>query len=155
MGLDQYLYAEKYLSNSEWQDKKIRQQFNDVVEACDASDVMTKAYLPSASVKFQVGYWRKANQVHDWFVNNCQDGEDDCREYRVNREQLEELRDLCQRVLDNHALASEYMPTSEGFFFGSTEYDDYYFECLEETIGIIGQALTLEKEYDFTYQSSW
>jgi len=155
MGLDQYLYAKKYLSNSEWQDKKIRQQFNDVVEACNASNVMTKAYLPSASVKFQVGYWRKANQVHDWFVTNCQDGQDDCHEYMVNREQLEELRDLCQRVLDNHTLASEYMPTSEGFFFGSTEYDDYYFECLEETIGIIGQALTLEKEYDFTYQSSW
>jgi hypothetical protein len=155
MGLDQYLYAEKYLSNSEWRGEKVQQQFRDVVEACEASNVITKAQFPSATVKFQVGYWRKSNQIHDWFVNNCQNGEDDCKEYYVSRDQLIELRSLCQRVLDNHALAGELLPTASGFFFGSTDYDEWYFGDLQETVEIINHALTLKDEYTFTYQSSW
>ena len=36
----------------------------------------------------EVGYWRKANQIHKWFVDNVQDGVDDCGEYKVTKEQL-------------------------------------------------------------------
>lgn len=35
-------------------------------------------------VKFimeDAGYWRKANAIHRWFVDNVQHGDDDCREY--------------------------------------------------------------------------
>ena len=27
----------------------------------------------------EVGYWRKANAIHKWFVDNVQDGNDDCK----------------------------------------------------------------------------
>ena len=47
----------------------------------------------------EVGYWRKSNQIHAWFVDTCQGGEDDCREYDVTIEQLQQLRDLCFSVL--------------------------------------------------------
>jgi hypothetical protein len=46
-----------------------------------------------------VAYWRKANQIHNWFVENVQDGNDDCKDYYVSRKQLEELRDTCKAVL--------------------------------------------------------
>ncbi len=47
-----------------------------------------------------VGYWRKANAIHRWFVENVQDGEDDCDYHReVTAEDLEELRDLCIEVV--------------------------------------------------------
>jgi hypothetical protein len=50
----------------------------------------------------QVGYWRKANQIHNWFVENIQDGIDDCDYHReVTEEDLEELLDVCKRVLDS------------------------------------------------------
>ena len=26
-----------------------------------------------------VAYWRKANAIHSWFVENCQDGVDECQ----------------------------------------------------------------------------
>lgn len=51
------------------------------------------------NVREQVIYWRKSNQVHNWFVVNAQDGEDNCQPHSVSREQLEELRDLCRAVL--------------------------------------------------------
>lgn len=48
----------------------------------------------------EVGYWRKANAIHRWFVENIQDGEDDCDYHReVTAEDLEELRDLCIEVV--------------------------------------------------------
>lgn len=46
-----------------------------------------------------VGYWRKANQIHNWFVDNVQDGEDDCREYAVSREEFQSLLDDVNKVL--------------------------------------------------------
>jgi hypothetical protein len=50
----------------------------------------------------EVGYWRKANQIHNWFVENVQYGVDDCDYHdEVTKETLEELLDACQRVLDS------------------------------------------------------
>ncbi len=48
----------------------------------------------------QIGYWRKANEIHNWFVENVQDGEDDCCYHReVTQEDLEELLNVCNKVL--------------------------------------------------------
>ncbi len=47
-----------------------------------------------------VGYWRKENHIHKWFVDNVQDGNDNCDMYIVSREQLEALRDVCKKVLE-------------------------------------------------------
>lgn len=52
------------------------------------------------SIFAEVGYWRKANAIHKWFVDNVQDGEDDCDYYEVSREQLEELLDICKTIKD-------------------------------------------------------
>jgi hypothetical protein len=106
----------------------------------------------------QVGYWRKANHIHAWFVDYVQDGIDDCDYHNeVTKEDLEDLLDICQRVLDDHSLADELLPTQSGFFFGGTEYDEYYFEDIENTIGIIKNVLEttdFDKEMIY-YVSSW
>lgn len=53
----------------------------------------------------QVGYWRKANQIHKWFVEHVQDGEDDCQYHNeCTKEILEELLDACKTVLDSCAM---------------------------------------------------
>lgn len=46
-----------------------------------------------------VGYWRKANYIHRWFVDNVQNGNDDCKEYCVSIKKLHELRDICFDIL--------------------------------------------------------
>ena len=107
------------------------------------------------SVGIEVGYWRKANAIHNWFVREVQGGVDDCGTYRVSREHLTKLKDLCLRVQSNHDLAAELLPTSSGFFFGSTGYDGYYNESIDLTIEIIDRCLALPEQWEFHYHSSW
>ena len=56
-------------------------------------------------IEEEIGYWRKANQIHNWFVNNVQNGNDNCGTYYVGVEQLEELSENCKAVLADYGLA--------------------------------------------------
>ena len=108
----------------------------------------------------EVGYWRKQNHIHKWFVDNCQGGIDECQEVEVSKEKLEELLVTCLDIAnnkDNKSLAESELPTQAGFFFGGTEYDEYYFEGIQDTINILQNVLaeTNFDEYVITYQSSW
>lgn len=103
----------------------------------------------------EIGYWRKANAIHNWFVKTCQDGIDECKKTLVTKDQLQELLELCNRVIFNRELAEELLPTQGGFFFGGTDYDEYYFGDLEETVDIIEKALETPDGYNIYYQSSW
>ena len=85
------------------------------------------------SVELPLMYWRKSNQIHQWFVQNVQGGKDNCEEYSVSLDQLKLLSKTIEPALVSTAAASELLPTSEGFFFGSQEYDEYYFEDLKNT----------------------
>lgn len=51
--------------------------------------------------KSEIAYWRKANQVHKWFVDNIQNGNDDCGYYKVTKNQLQDLIDKCKEILHN------------------------------------------------------
>ena len=60
-------------------------------------------------------------------------------------------------VVSNPSVAKDNLPTKSGFFFGSTEYDEYYVHDLKETIKAFTRIL---KEFDFDhdtlyYHSSW
>ena len=154
MGLDQYLNAKKYTSPAEWRPEKERALYATLMEVSGVSE-FADDYIPSVTLEVKVGYWRKQNAIHKWFVNNCQNGEDDCRESYVGRDRLTELRDLCIKVQANHLEADELLPTESGFFFGGTEYDEWYFEGLAYTITLIDKLLTMPDDWDFYYQSSW
>jgi hypothetical protein len=108
-------------------------------------------------VNHNVAYWRKANAIHSWFVKNVQDGVDDCRKAFVSRDQLEKLVDLCIDIKNNKLNPENSLPTQSGFFFGSTEYDDYYTRDLEYTIDVISSILMNPdyKDASFYYRSSW
>lgn len=113
---------------------------------------------PLEQVHEQVGYWRKANAIHKWFVDNVQGGEDDCNYHRpITRHDLDTLSGLCDAVLNNKEKASEYLPVSEGFFFGSYQYDEWYFRDIEKTRDLCEQLLREFdfKNYDLYYRSSW
>jgi hypothetical protein len=61
---------------------------------------------PWMRITEEVGYWRKENHIHNWFVENIQNGEDDCKYHReVTEEDLLELLDICKRVLDSCEMA--------------------------------------------------
>ena len=145
MGLDMYLSAKQYMFSFNEEDKAKAEEIKKLL----GTD------LPVKEVAMQALYWRKANAIHDWFVDNVQDGTDDCKEYFVETDQLEELVSLC-----NEALATkdtDILQTTEGFFFGSTEYDEYYWDEITRTRDELSKLLTnpKAKHWDFYYRSSW
>jgi len=100
--------------------------------------------------------WRKANEIHNWFVENIQNGNDDCSDYEVTYEQVEELIETIRQVLDSEELAENLLPTRSGFFFGNTEYDEYYFKDLKDTFETLTEKLKgYSKKNKFIYWSSW
>ena len=112
--------------------------------------------LDTAVLEVQVAYWRKANQIHKWFVDHVQNGVDNCEEYYVSRDQLQLLLDTCKIVLIDKEEASQLLPVQEGFFFGSYEYNEYYFSDIKDTIEQLEKVLTeYPEEWSFKYQSSW
>jgi hypothetical protein len=150
MGLDMYLNASRYLSEYNEADKQKKEQLFKLFPEL-------KAYTAQATkeVTVEVGYWRKANAIHNWFVHNVQNGEDNCAKYNVHPDHLMKLKSLCQQVLADHSLAAELLPPTAGFFFGSTDIDDTYFADLEDTIKIIDRVLALPEGWWIEYQSSW
>ena len=138
MGLDMYLYGAK------------------------ASYNMHSYNIGSVKTLIEVGYWRKANQIHKWFVDNVQGGNDNCGYYYVSTKSMKELLDLCKEVKENPSKAPELLPTQDGFFFGGTEYDEWYFKDIDYTIDELTRLLDEEKQMnedgfysDFEYHSSW
>jgi hypothetical protein len=156
MGLDMYLKASKYVSgwkhNKETKDYEL---FNKLAKELGIEELVCKD-SPSVNIDFTVCYWRKANAIHQWFVDNVQDGKDECQTSDVSREQIKELIDICKQVSANHSLASNLLPTSSGFFFGGTDYSEYYFADLEDTITQLVKVLAILPEgWYLEYHTSW
>jgi len=151
MGLDMYLTASTYVSGWSFNDEPTAKY--DAIREIVGYDRLEDA--PWITVETPVLYWRKANAIHRWFVENVQDGEDDCGRYCVSPDKLKELRDECKAALEAPD-PSEILPTQSGFFFGSTEYDDYYAEDLRHTIAGIDKVLERHDDtHDLYYRSSW
>jgi hypothetical protein len=145
MGLDMYLIKKIYIGGN-FDHNKV----NGVI-AISRGDKEIKVNLKKVTyITEDAGYWRKANAIHAWFVKNVQDGVDDCREYEVSYNQLLELKALCIKVLETND--TSLLPPQDGFFFGSTEIDECYFDDLKLTVEIIN---TLDPEANYEYHSSW
>lgn len=162
MGLDMYLTRSWYIG--------AQYDFNEIAGEINITERGKRIpinFEKVTTIREEAAYWRKANEIHKWFVDNCQDGEDDCREAWVSHEQLQELLDICKTILNapesqRNRLAEELLPTQRGFFFGSTEYDEWYYEDLKYTVKTLEpllEELRQAKEQGFTvtmyYHSSW
>jgi hypothetical protein len=158
MGLDQWLYAKKFI----WRiyDKDIAYGDSKVLEAEINKLLGIKSSIGEVKyIAYEVICWRKANAIHSWFVEHVQEGKDDCETYYVSMEQLEELYKTIGEVLSNHGKAEELLNSKGGFFFGSTAFDEYYFDDLQRTYTKLGEIIhDKEDKYkgmSFEYSSSW
>ena len=169
MGLDMYLEIRK----NEYRSKYFKDKGSDL--ALEYPKDITE-FIPnltdltiSRQTNYEVGYWRKANHIHNWFMQNCADKDeygnpiDNGRPIKLTVDNLEKLLDTCKKVLADHSLAKELLPTVDGFFFGSTDYDEDYFRDVESTVEIIEPVLKFAKHkleiedyvWGVYYQASW
>lgn len=164
MGLDQYLeirrdeYVSKYSKS-----KTLKMEYPKFLKENFSN--LPPIQAVSRKTCFEIGYWRKANAIHKWFVDNCGTGKDNRREMYVSLEKLEKLLDTCKQISADHKLAPVLLPTQSGFFFGSTEYDERYFKGIEDTIKIIEPVIEFLKNikdkckatdwWDVVYHASW
>ena len=161
MGLDMYLSKKTYVKRWDFQEDEKKHKVTVRLGGKVRKDI--KADRISYIVE-EVGYWRKANHIHNWFVQNVQDGRDECQESYLEIEQLKELRDVCKAVVEkkDEEFSKEHLPTESGFFFGGTEYDEYYYQDCEETIKMLDEVIKDEDKKpdacygaDYYYQASW
>ena len=204
MGLDMYLQRAPKIENCTLQDIKVVESYFRWKDAKTRGEKCTlKAYFIKRyqawdkehkygfnSIFENAGYWRKANAIHAWFVDNVQDGEDDCEPHEVSKEQLMKLYLICKTIvtestlapdkvingqrfnnetgeweniyedgyiITNPELAAKLLPTQSGFFFGGTDYDEYYMEDVKYTFELLPKIIS-ETDFDkqvISYRSSW
>lgn len=154
MGLDMYLYAERYLSGYDHTRDEHKELYRTAVNAAGLADYKAPEMdSRHAEVNVCVAYWRKANAIHAWFLNKrgprrhdpaagddqgLGDVIDDCRPIDVDIDDLRELYTLTLECIQHyqagdHDLISEKLPALAGFFFGSTDIDEFFFHDLEIT----------------------
>ena len=173
MGLDMYLSKKVYVEN--WAHMKPDDLWH--IEVTRGGQPINFK-LKINYLELSAGYWRKANAIHKWFVDHCQEGRDECQQSWITREHLEQLLATCREVLKDARIEfveqedgvgekhlnrmivnaeeiKEILPTQEGFFFGSTDYDEWYLHDIEDTIKQLELALADPFMGEFYYQSSW
>jgi len=150
--------TEKVYIGAEYKNNKIKSEINITRDG-------KKIELPNSNnlseMVYKKAYWRKANHIHAWFVDNVQEGVDDCKEYYVSAEQLQELVDICKtivkiasktKLIEIEDELKKLLPTKSGFFFGGTDIDEYYVEDCKCTIE---QLKNLNARHEYSYISSW
>lgn len=177
MGLDMYLTADRYISGYDFAAAEQKETYQTITSLLGFGPDNLDTDTPSLTVSVNVGYWRKANAIHNWFVQNVQDGVDKCQKAYVSRSDLANLRRLCVDILETVEMtgtdemdswarevikidadkANGLLPPKKGFFFGEYDLDEWYVQSLKDTVSIIDRitAMPQEQTGDLYYQSSW
>ena len=164
MGLDMYLYLEDYIGG-EFEHRNVKGKVKITYEPLNSTRTSLELDASEiSSIRRQVGYWHKANAIHNWFVQEIANGKDECQEIHVSWEQLDELEEIVCKILKHknnqdelEAMAQELLPPTSGFFFGDTGINEWYIHDLEETLTIIKEAKK-DRHYllnHLVYQASW
>ena len=177
MGLDMYLYRRNHLTEEQETELK---EAKAMIEAYDKlydeetsaarrvlwaqREVEWQDKISNLDDRTEVAYWRKANAIHRWFEKRLYDRYnveclENCGEYVVDAEDLRDLVVDCKTVLREEGndhfekVASSILPTESGFFFGSTEYGDWYLSDLRQTVEMLEPLL--ESDDAFVYMAWW
>jgi len=140
MGLDMYLEKAKKQEGKTFEE--ITKRLNDL------------SYEEWGKSRSEIMYWRKANQIHNWFVINIQNEVDDCGNYEVTKEALETLLEQCKLVKEEFTKAKKVEGMVKN---GSTWKRETGHWEIVETIEGLEKVLeeTDFENYHVWYNSSW
>ena len=114
------------------------------------------------SIMEEVGRWRNAYFLHEWIVNNANDGFDAGDRFRISFEVVKKLRDTILSVTNGDVKPEDVLPLPgyEVELEGRT-YDDQYYELLRYTFAITdeivsrGDGSTNDVAFDYYYHANW
>lgn len=152
MGLDMYLFVEKYESKGNRNSETYPKGFYPKELDCLAKKHWKDNFL-SIHSKYQIGYWRKFYPLHHWFVKYSHE-EDNCQEIYVGVEALKDLLKRLKKVNNTKELIEILDPKD----IVDNGWGDYYLECLDYTIKLFERVLRFVKNnnnYRIIYQASW
>jgi len=115
MGLDMYLTSKLYIG-ANYEHNKIAGK----IELTKDGQPINVDLSRLSRMVFEEAYWRKANAIHKWFVDNVQNGVDECQESYVTKKQLIELRAVCQQILNRAKLVKGRVQNGYTFKDGET-----------------------------------
>jgi len=184
-----YLYKKTYVKNWEHTSKERRHKVTVKLNGVLRKDINPEKV---AYITEDVAYWRKANMIHNWFIQNCAGGDGNKTTMEVSKSELESLLADVNKVLtstklidgkiqngstggkdengnfiwipcmedgkllEDSKVAQEILPTSSGFFFGSTDYNEYYWQDLLDTKETLEEVLAnTSNDQEFEYYASW
>jgi hypothetical protein len=161
MGLDIFFHKTK---RSNWNKiKKEIDAFNALSEEEQSKRYDERTHPTANFEPEEIGYFRKVNFLMEFFHY-----EGNCEHKEISKDELEELRNACieigrmkpckveyvkatsqwdkDRVVNVYSEAdqkrcSELLPTQSGFFFGSTDYDEWYFRDVKEVLAWVDGVL--------------
>ena len=104
----------------------------------------------------EIGYFRKVNFLVNFFKKKGFDVPNQIP-LAIKREDAEELLSKCEEVLKDYSKGPELLPTMSGFFFGSTDYDNYYYDDVKAVRNYVKDKLlpefdTLEEEENIYFE---
>lgn len=144
MGLDMYLYKRTFVDENH-KKKNVKGRIQ-IRANCEPISIKLGKVTHITEL---VGYWRKVNQIHNWFVDQIQEGKDDIRhEWHVPYEKLMELKSVCEKVIETKDVS--LLPTRTGLFFGPINFDELYFKELKYTINLLNN---MDKDCSYYYKA--
>ena len=158
-----YFYARKttYKSFSKWDNPERANEVNYPEDLKIFSDYIYDRNFKSVQTEtsYQIGYFRKFNALHSYIVKTFADGIDNCQDIYLYKEDVEQIKKILDDVLEANTeeKAKELLPTQSGFFFGGTDYDEYYFEDVKDAADLMQNILDNFdfENYQLVYEASW
>ena len=88
-------------------------------------------------------YWlRKVNCLQGYFEEKYQT--QNCIEHGFYEDDIKELKSITDKILQNkedHDYIESNLPPTQGFFYGSDQIDEWYFEDVKQINEIMGKIL--------------
>jgi hypothetical protein len=150
MGLDMYLEAHRHVAPCDPRTEPMRRAIGAAIGYVPSKEKPghDASLLEISCVAVRVGYWRKFGDLHRWFVDNAQEGSDDCRPTYVDARCLQALQRVCERVIDDPACVTLH--------FACRDDADLDVEELKYTLHILAHAIALQEQgWDIYYRASW
>lgn len=143
-------------------EEKLDPELASDLELCRKENAELDAEKPASWNAEEYHYWRKFNALHGYIVNTFADGVDECQTIEIGKDGVAKIVSALKKTLrmlkSKKGFDADELPVKPvgGFFFGSTDIDDYYKSNVEDAIKVFSELYeSLADDETVFYEASW